>query len=70
MHLVPVPDETMQECITTYSAMRKRLAGRTHKMLHEIILHYLQILIYDIYGSSMSCHSARTDDRPDILKQK
>lgn len=52
LHLLPLPEESMRECITTYEIIRRRLKRRTHKLMYEVLTHHLQILIYDIYDSS------------------
>lgn len=53
MHLLPLSDESMQECIATYETIRRRLESRVQRLQHEVIMHYLQILIYDLYDSSV-----------------
>lgn len=62
MHLLPISDESMQKCIATYGTIRKRLECRQHKSLHNVVMLYLQILIYDIYDSSAEYRESVTHD--------
>lgn len=69
LHLMSLSDVSLRESIATIETIRRRLAGKAQKFQREIIMHYLQILIYDIVASSREEMPMAQDNASNIFEQ-